>query len=85
MNWNLIYLDKVTSTNDVAKNLPSQSVVVAREQADKHGKQVGKRSFHLIKMLKTSDWFLFVQLVVEGTATLVVLSACLVLQYGFAE
>ena len=38
MKWNLIYLDKVTSTNDVAKNLPCQSVVVARDQTNGRGR-----------------------------------------------
>lgn len=38
MNWKLIYLDKVTSTNDVAKDLPHQTVVVAREQTKGRGR-----------------------------------------------
>lgn len=38
MKWNLIYLDKVTSTNDVAKTLPCQSVIVAREQTKGRGR-----------------------------------------------
>ena len=38
MKWNLIYLDKVTSTNDVAKNLSCHSVVVAKEQTNGRGK-----------------------------------------------
>lgn len=38
MKWNLIYLDRTTSTNDVAKSLPFLSVVVAREQTKGRGR-----------------------------------------------
>ncbi len=38
MKWNLIYLDRTTSTNDVARLLPCLSVVVAKEQTKGRGR-----------------------------------------------
>ena len=38
MKWNLIFLDKVESTNDVAASLPRGSCVVAKEQTKARGR-----------------------------------------------
>ena len=42
MKWNLIFLDKVESTNDVAASLPLKTCVVAKEQTKARGR-MGRR------------------------------------------